>query len=794
MVRGFIWTGVVLLLAGGQLTGCSLRHPTLMPEDDLAVAEADSVGLAEFLALPAGNQAARRARVDEALKPLVATEAGQDNLDLWLTNPDAWTPYRTYRVMPALGDVIEHLDVALGLDPTRGDLWLARARILDVVGDERRARQSYVMGWEVVTRARDAQDDPVRLKRDLAVGAAWIERDAGWFDEGLAWLDRLRNIDLDDDSEYQLLRGLLLAGRGDLEEAMRVSYGIPPVELPVVSQLGLEGFRGRKTEPTDLLKRWLQAEVWFRRGHPDLAWHALGEIPTWRRVVPLAHRLWQDLGLYAEIDGDGRSNLMYALSYLRRPYRKSLIPTPLSSDQVILGLPKRTANFYRLPSGGYHGGSIFAYAASSTMLALTRGMGMGADRRYFQAQEALNVCIRRGIYPEEALALRGRLRFSRGYYVLAEVDLAAARAAFAEHDEVEPWTSYLLGLVAVGRERPEEAIALLEEAVHADRDLAGAWNALGVARLQLGDTDLARLAFDRAVELDPHDHMAWFNRGLLRAQIGDLAGGLDDFERAARLDPQNERLMRVIQLANVAQRQGRVFLPGLDDAGMWTPAPVDVHAHEDGAFAPRSPLGSEVWYKHLQQVLDEGLDEAGLVARAEGFDAAQLAQIQREYEEHPTPQRRKVLAFGFAWHDLPEEAQRVLAPHWGRDLDRDEMLLLLWLDQRTGEERRLAELAARMSEETRLEFDGFQWAIMALSMLGEDFRRSGDMQTTFDRFDVQNRSTSMGGQYGWYINRRNALIHDGAGTGQYGQGILMHARGRTYHLTGAARGINNPPR
>ena len=54
------------------------------------------------------------------------------------------------------------------------------------------------------------------------------------------------------------------------------------------------------------------------------------------------------------------------------------------------------------------------------------------------------------------------------------------------------------------------------------------------------------------------------------------------------------------------------------------------------------------------------------MARAEGFDAAQLAQLQRQYEDHPTPQRRKVLAFGFAWHDLPEEAQRLgLVDHVG---------------------------------------------------------------------------------------------------------------------------------
>lgn len=775
-----------LMLVGLLLAGCSARHPTLLAEAELAGARADSLGLDGFLALSPGEQAARAERADKALRPLTVTEVAQQNVDGWLASPGSWTPYATYSRMPVLGDVIQHLDGALGLDPARADLWYARARLLAAVGDQHRARESLTVAWEVATRVPDRQTDPARLRRDIAVTAAWIERDAGWWDAGLAWLDRVDGRALAEDAEYQLLRGLLLAGRGDLDAAMRLSFGLPPVRLPVVSLIGEAGFLGLKREDTDLLARWLQAEVWLRRGEPELAWHVLGEIPHWRRVVPLADRLWQDLGLYAEISGDGRADLFYALSYLRRPYRRSVLPVPMNCDGVILGLPRPGVDFYLLESGAYHGGSLFAFAASTAMLALDDGAGVAAEQHYLLAQESLGICMRRGIHPDEALALRGRLRFSRGYYVLAETDLAAARASFAGSGLVDPWTSYLLGLVAIGRERPDEAVKLLEEAVGADPELAGAWNALGVARLQLGELAASRVALDRAVALDPRAAQSWYNRGLLRCQTGDLAGGLQDFQRAAPLAPADERLARVIQLARLAEREGQPFLPGIDHRGRWSPAPVDVHAHENGDFAPQPPLDRLGWYQHLERVLDEELQEIGTLARAGGFDAAQLARLEDEYAATPTPELRKVLAFGFAILDLPEEAQRLLASHWGDDLDADETMLLLWLDQRTGEQARLAELVWRLRAQTALEVDGFTWAQLARAVLGED-KPDRAMQTGFARFDASVRSINLGGQWGRWLARQSLLVEQSAVTNRSGE-MVVDPRGRAYRLTGAPRG------
>lgn len=769
-----------VLLAILLSSGCSTRHRTLLSESDLTAAAAQSLPLDDYLALPSDVQRERTARAEKALRPLVAAEAVHDADNRRLSAPLTFRPSSAYKSSPTLGDVIEHLDAALGLDPTRADLWLKRGQLLDLAGDPHRARGSLAMAWQVTGRVPDQTVDSSPLRRDIAVTSAWIERDDGRWETGLAWLDRARHDLASDDSEAVLLRGLLLAGAGDLVDAMRLSYGIPPVELPVVYQLGLSGFLGLKRQKSDILKRWLQAEVCMRRGDLGHVWHVLGEIPYWRRITAIPHRLYQDIGLYAEMSGAiHKANMYYALAYVRREYRQSSTPVPFTCDPVIRGLPDRDLNFYRLESGVFHGGSLAAYAFSSSMLALVRIDTPGSDVDYLRAVDAIETCLRRGILPDEVLALRGRLRFSRGYYVLAEMDLVEARSRFATDNEVEPWTSYLLGLIAMGRDRPEEAVPLLAESLEADPNRSDAWDALGVARLQLGDRSQARLAFDRAVAVDPIRHTAWFNRGLLRCQEGNLTGGLEDLKQAANLAPESDQLARVIQLAQIAQREGRQFLSGLDDVGRWEPAAVEVLAHEGSAFAPTAATSGQVGQHRLGELLDNVLAEVGAQARADGLDAAALTEIEAVYHRNPTPAGRKLLAHVFVWLDLFDEARAVLAPHWGQDLDGDEVLLLLWLEQRAGEDARLHDLSRQMARELSLEVDQFDWNGL-LSMLNERADPVFTGQTTFARFDIERRSISLGGQWSRWLQRQMDHVADGTG-GEDG-GMLVDPRGRTYHF------------
>ena len=770
-----------LLLVLMATSGCSVRHPSYMTESQLVAAEDDSLSLDDYLALPTESQAARTALAEEALAPLTAIEASQFALEQLLSAPLVHIPYKVYRALPPLGDVIEHLDASLSLNPTRADIWLVRGRLLDLAGDQRRARESLETAWLVADRIPDQQRDVGELRRGIAVQAAWLEREAGWWDEGLAWLER-GEVDIpSDDSEAILLRGLLLAGRGDLEEAMALSFGLPPVILPMVSQLGLDGFLGLKKQKNDMLKRWLQAEVWMRRGRPDLAWSVLGEIPYWRRVTVIPHRLYQDLGLYAEMNGEiDRANLFYALAYVRREYRRSAVPIPLTSDPVIGGLPHARLNFYRLLTGTFHGGSMAAYAFSSTMLALDRADSPSGERSYLLAAEALETCLRRGIHHDEVLALRGRLRFSRGHYVLAEMDLSEARDSFASRGGCDPWTSFLLGLIAMGRDRPDEAEEYLEECLAADASLAGAWDALGVARLQQGDRVQARLAFDRSIEADSGAHAAYFNRGLLRSQEGDLSGGLEDFQVAAHRSPDNMQIARVIQLARLAQREGRQFMPGLDGVGRWSPAGVDVRAHEDGAFAPESVAGNDAWRARLAELIDEVVSETGTRVRADGLNAQVLVNLVAAHDAEPSAINRKILAHAFVWLELPDEARDLLVPHWGGDLDNDEVLLLLWLDQRAGEEARLHDLARQMGEEVALEVGSFGYTAMVRRILNEHHHPFVSRQGSLSKVQVTRAHTSYGGQWAVWLSQQKFRIERGLGSRD--GNMLVGKRGRAYAI------------
>lgn len=782
MVRRDALATALLVAVACLLGGCSMRHPTLLSPGDLALAAADSVSLDQFLAMPKPVQELRTRRAEGALGPLRTMEAAQFSVDQFLNAPLVHTPYGGYRSLPPLGDVLRHLDAALSLDPSRADLWLMRGRLLDIAGDNRRARTSLETAWMVTDRVPPPEQERRTVRRNIGVAAAWLERDAGWWEAGLAWLDRASSATPRDDSEAILLRGLLLAGRGDLEDAMSLSYGMPPVTVPVVDQLGFEGFLGLKKKKSDLLKRWLQAEVWMRRGRPELAWNVLGKIPYWRRVTVLPHRFYQDLGLYAEASGEvDRANLYYALAFVRREYRRSTFPTPLTCDPVLAGLPHRRANFYRLGSGSFHGGSLVAYAMSSSMLALNRAGSERGEQGYLLASEALETCLRRGIQPDEALAMRGRLRFSRGHYVLAEVDLTEARRVFAERGLVEPWTSYLLGLVAMGRDRPTEAEPMLLESLSADSTRAGAWDALGVARLQLGRRSEARQAFDRALACDPRSHAASFNRGLLRCQEGDLDGGLADFRRAAELDPENTQIARIIQLASLARRDGRPFMPGIDQEGAWKPAAVDVQATPGGVFSPQAAAEAQAqWRFRLGEMFSDVVTETGAQVRADGLDADALAQLVAAHAADPSPANRKVLAHAYVWLEQADEARLLLAPHWGQDLDNDEVLLLLWLDQRAGEDARLRRLARQMGDTVAMEVDRFGWGALVSRILGDDADPLFRGQTTFARFDPSMRFTGRSRAFTEWLSLQELRM--ASGRGDRDGNMMVDARGRSYAI------------
>src|SRR6059036_2597636 len=87
-----------------------------------------------------------------------------------------------------------------------------------------------------------------------------------------------------------------------------------------------------------------------------------------------------------------------------------------------------------------------------------------------------------------------------------------ARAQFG--DSAFPLT--LKGAALIELERYREAIAVLEQAVEYDTDLALVWHELGYAAFRLGDKNRALLALDRAFALEPHTETLRLRGRILR--------------------------------------------------------------------------------------------------------------------------------------------------------------------------------------------------------------------------------------------------------------------------------------
>src|SRR5437667_375141 len=85
----------------------------------------------------------------------------------------------------------------------------------------------------------------------------------------------------------------------------------------------------------------------------------------------------------------------------------------------------------------------------------------------------------------------------------------------------------------------DAAMAVAQEAVRLDAQVAKTHTVLGFAHLTRVETREARAAFERAIELDQADPLPRLGLGLAKIREGDLAGGRVEIEIAAILDPRN---------------------------------------------------------------------------------------------------------------------------------------------------------------------------------------------------------------------------------------------------------------
>lgn len=133
---------------------------------------------------------------------------------------------------------------------------------------------------------------------------------------------------------------------------------------------------------------------------------------------------------------------------------------------------------------------------------------------------------------EAALCLRGEVAFRRREDKQAE---AFFRDALARAPDL-PDAHYGLSLVLLARDELDSATRHAQFAVNLGS--AARFSAqLGLCELILGNYDRASASLSRATQLDPHDVASWNNLGIARRGLGLFPAARLAFERALSIDP-----------------------------------------------------------------------------------------------------------------------------------------------------------------------------------------------------------------------------------------------------------------
>jgi Cytochrome c biogenesis factor len=215
----------------------------------------------------------------------------------------------------------------------------------------------------------------------------------------------------------------------------------------------------------------------------------------------------------------------------------------------------------------------------------------------------------------------------------------------------------LLGSVLMEQGERAESIAQLTEAVRLRPKSAEAGNALGEAYKAFDDPKAARLAFEKAVALDPGFAPAQVNLGLLQVDAGEFGASADHLDRAIKLfghtpdaalphylrakvyteqnavDKAAAQLQEAVALrpdfAEAWSDLGQARKTLLDDAGALAAFARAVELSPDDAVA-QYRLGAE--YLHLAKI-PQAIEHLRLAAKLNPEDQSALYSLQLALRE-----------------------------------------------------------------------------------------------------------------------------------------------------------------
>ena len=268
-----------------------------------------------------------------------------------------------------------------------------------------------------------------------------------------------------------------------------------------------------------------------------------------------------------------------------------------------------------------------------------------------------------------------------------EREVALRHATFAANNNPEARMSAHLGLCHIELKSFIRASEALKRATRLDPNDKSSWNNLGIARRALGDGEGARLAFARALELDPTFENAKANAALLQAEMAQRPSAEPTAEMPdGRIDELDAPVPQLDEINAAIERQEQLCIDNPDEAAavielarlylekgdgrsgvdaMWAflarqPDAIDVIAAQGRALAQlRSFKEAQPLLERALEVLPDDVEVLlALAAVHNAYDRLSEAGrlIERVYELQPTFHNRGRLAASLGARCRHEEA------------------------------------------------------------------------------------------------------------------------------------------